>query len=177
MNSFEYIRTPKFYEKDEPKVAYQMQKTPQRGDIYYITDNPNKPSIGKELWSNRVGIVVSHDSGNKHSGFVQVVYLSTSQRKRLGPTHIPVFSSNKPAMALCEQIYTVDNSRLKTFIGRATDEEMYNISQGMMFGLGINFGTSPQGIFHKWEHMIIEYNLDNEYEKRNFMPFEDSFYD
>ena len=54
---------------------------------------------------------------------------------------------------------------------------MYNISQGMMFGLGINFGTSPQGIFHKWENMIIEYNLNNEYEKRNFMPFEDSLYD
>ena len=48
MNSFEYIRTPKFYEKDEPKVAYQIQKAPQRGDIYYITDNPNRPSIGKE---------------------------------------------------------------------------------------------------------------------------------
>lgn len=156
---------------------YSTQKLfPKRGDIYYITDNPNKPSIGTEIWANRIGVIVSHDSGNKNSGFVQVVYLSTSQRKRLGPTHIPVLSGKKAAMALCEQIYTVDNSRLKTYIGHATEAEMENISQGMMFGLGINYGTSPQGIFHKWENMLIEYNLNKEYEKRNFMPFENCLY-
>lgn len=165
--------SPLSYQKDRGNQTDPVQTAPQRGDIYYITENPNKPSIGKEMWSNRIGIVVSHNAGNQHSGFVQIVYLSTSQRKRLGPTHIPVFSSNKPAMALCEQIYTVDNSRLKTFVGQATEEEMNHISQGMMFGLGINFGTSPQGIFHKWEHMLIEYHLHHDYEHCNLMPFEE----
>lgn len=182
MNSFEYLRTPELKNNDidtnfETKYAYQARHSPLRGEMYYIVDNPNRPSVGKEIWSNRVGLVVSQDQGNKHSGFVQVVYLSTSARKRIGPTHIPIWSGSKPAMALCEQIYTVDNSRLKTCIGKATDEEMQDVSQAMMFGLGINFGTSPQGIFHKWENMIVEYNLGNEYEKRNFMPFEDSFYE
>ena len=91
---------------------------PCNGEIYYIVNDPLQPSIGTELWSNRCGIIVSNNTNNKNSGFVEIVYLSTSTHKRLSPTHIPVISGTKKAIAICEQVHTVDNSRLKTYIGK-----------------------------------------------------------
>lgn len=133
--------------------------TPKRGDLFYITENPNQPPIGKEIWSNRVGLIVSSDALNKNAGFVKVVYVSTSpqKRKKLSPTHIPVQSGTKIATAMCEQIHTVDNSRLQNKIGHVPEEQMQEINEGLLFGLGINSGTNPQGIFHKWENYLRTY--------------------
>lgn len=140
---------------------------PCNGEIYYIVNDPLQPSIGTELWSNRCGIIVSNDTNNKNSGFVEIVYLSTSTHKRLSPTHIPVISGTKKAIAICEQVHTVDNSRLKTYIGNITQEEMSEIKPAILFGLGINKGLSPQGIFKKWEEYIKTYHLNEELDTLN----------
>lgn len=132
---------------------------PAKGEIYYIQSDPNHPSVGNEIWSNRPGIVVSNDTSNKTSGFVEVVYLSTSKKKKPSPTHIPVISGNKEAFALCEQVHTVDNSRLSTFMNKITDEELEDVESAILFGLGINHGPSANGIFKKWESYIKEQNL------------------
>ena len=133
---------------------------PCNGEIYYIVNDPLQPSIGTEIWSNRCGIVVSNNTSNKNSGFVEIVYLSTSTHKRLSPTHIPIISGTKKAIAICEQVHTVDNSRLKTYIGTITEKEMADIHPAILFGLGINKGLSPQGIFKKWEEYIKTYHLN-----------------
>ena len=133
--------------------------TPKRGDLFYIIENPNQPPIGKEIWSNRVGLIVSSDTLNKHSGFVEIVYVTTSaqKQKKLSPTHIAIQSGKKQATAMCEQIHTVDNSRLKNKIGHVPEEQMQEINEGLLFGLCINSGLNPQGIFHKWESYINAY--------------------
>lgn len=127
------------------------QRTIRRGDIYYIVDDPNKPSIGSEIWPNRAGIVVSNDWTNESSNAIQIVYLSTSSRKKISPTHVPVMSGNKKAIALCEQIHTVDISRLKGKFGHISDDEMANIEGAIMFLLYIKPGKSPRGRYAKWE--------------------------
>lgn len=132
---------------------------PRRGEMYYVVDNPDKPSVGKEIWSNRIGLIVSNNTVNRTGGFVELVYLSTSPNKQkcLSPTHIRVLSGTKQAVALCEQIHSADNSRLQTYIGKISEEKMVDIEAGMLFGLEINRGVSPQGIFKKWEKYINEY--------------------
>ena len=136
-----------------------------KGDIYYICEDPNKPSIGVEIWSNRPGIIVSNNVSNLNSGFVQVVYLSSSKNKRMDvPTHIVVTSDSKEVVALCEQIHTVDKSRLKTKLGQITDEELKDINEALLFSLGINDTKSPEGIFKKWEKYIKTYSLEKSFE-------------
>lgn len=60
-------------------------------------------------------------------------------------------------MALCEQIHTVDKSRLTDYIGSATPEEMNGVDEAMLFALQINHGKNPQGIFKKYEKQVTKY--------------------
>ena len=143
------------------EIKNKSRKEIHRGDIFYVTDDPSRPSIGAEIWPNRAALVVSNDSINAHSDAIQIVYLSTSDKKRPSPTHIYVTSGKRRAIALCEQIHTVDISRICGKFGHASDSEMDDVSSALMFGLQINHGTSPQGIFKKWERYITTYNLEN----------------
>ena len=133
----------------------------QKGNIYFVMDG-NTKQTGNEIWSNRPGIIVSNDISNKHSGVVSIVYLTTSKRKRIRPSHIPVISGGLQALALCEQIFTIDASRLSDYIGTVNEEAMENIDTAIMFQLGINPALRPTTIFKKWENYIIRngMNLD-----------------
>lgn len=74
-----------------------------RGDIYYIM--PFYTVTGSEQRAGRPGVVVSNDINNRHSPNVEIVFL-TSQEKKPLPTHVPVMC-RVPSTALCENIQTV----------------------------------------------------------------------
>lgn len=80
----------------------------RRGEIYWV-DIPN--AIGHELMKDRPAIIVSCDALNDNSPVVQVVYCSASPKKEL-PEHITIRSTEQISTALCENVYTVDKSRL-----------------------------------------------------------------
>lgn len=134
-----------------------MAKDIKRGDIFYIVDDPNHTAIGAEIWADRPGLIVSNNVLNKTSNAIQIVYLSTSDRKKPSPTHVPVTSGTKTATALCEQIHTVDVSRLTDYIGTISDDEMNDVDGALLFALQINRGKNPQGIFKKYEKQLLKY--------------------
>lgn len=127
---------------------------PARGSIYYVTGDPGRPEVGSETWADRPGLVVSNDVLNKTSGAVSVVWLSTSPKRRPSPTHASVTSGGRTAVAMCEQIQTVDKSRLSDYIGTATKEEMDDVDGAILFALQINKGKRPDGIFRKYQRML-----------------------
>lgn len=92
----------------------------RRGEIYWV-DIPN--AIGHELMKDRPAIIVSCDALNDNSPVVQVVYCSASPKKEL-PEHITIRSTEQISTALCENVYTVDKSRVGRFVGRCTRREM-----------------------------------------------------
>lgn len=130
-----------------------------KGDIYYVNFGQIN-SVGDEIWSDRPGLVISNDTSNKHSGVVTIVYLTTSKKKRMRPTHVPVMSGPQQAIAMCEQVFTVDKSRLSTFIGHVNDDTMAYIESALMFQFGINPATRPTTIFKKWENYIIRNHMN-----------------
>lgn len=131
-----------------------LDRIPQRGDIYYIVSDPQRHEVGSETWSDRPGIIVSNDVLNKTSGVVSIAYLSTSPNRRPSPTHPTVTSNGKPAVALCEQLQTVDKSRLADYIGTAAKEEMDDVDGAILFALQINKGKRPDGIFKKYQKQL-----------------------
>lgn len=130
----------------------------KKGDIFHIDDD--SPHTGDEMWSDRPGLVISNDVANKHAGVVTIVYLTSSKKKRVRPTHVNVLSGDTKALALCEQVYTVDKSKVKEFIGHITDEEMKAVDSALMFQMGINPSSRPISIFKKWENYIIRNNMN-----------------
>ncbi|MGY4541191.1 mRNA-degrading endonuclease toxin of MazEF toxin-antitoxin module [Arthrobacter sp. UYNi723] len=132
-----------------------------------VAEDPLRPPVGTELWSNRPAIIVSNNVTGNHSGFVQIVYLTTSARKRSGPTHIlvpaPMTGKNQPqaeAMALCEQIHTVDVSRLRKPLGTLSRNRMHDIDQAIALTLSIGRNPDSYALFKKWEKYIQLHGID-----------------
>lgn len=111
-----------------------------RGDIWLIDENKDQPPTGVEMWANRPGIIVSNDISSNRAGFVQVVYTTTSNNKRPGPTHIDIIQhpSRQRSLVLAEQIHTVDISRLRRHIGVVDDPSMQKIDKAIKFSLSLD---------------------------------------
>lgn len=71
-------------------MTFQRDTEVYRGDIYYIATGGY---VGSEQKAGRPGIIVSNDTANKHSPNVEVVFL-TSQEKKPLPTHVDVSISS-----------------------------------------------------------------------------------
>lgn len=117
-------------------MAYYMNqiKEVKRGDIFYIA-NSKYYATNPENEAGRPGIVVSCDELNEHSPSVEVVYLTTKDKKPI-PTHVPILCKIN-STALCETIYTVSKDRLGDYVRTCSDEEMAAIDKGMLCSLGI----------------------------------------
>lgn len=110
----------------------------RRGDMYYVINNGYNGTDNKQ---GRPAIIVSNDVGNKHSSMVEVVYL-TSQEKRPMPTHVSLIC-RIPSVALCENIQTISKDRLGEFIRCLSDEEMRRIDQALFCSLGLALPAKP----------------------------------
>jgi mRNA interferase MazF len=132
----------------------------RRGCIYNIEAGKNHPT-GTEIWPNRPGLIVSNDAINEKAGFVSIVYLTTSSKRDM-PYHVKIKSGRKMATALCEQVCSVDKSRLGFYIGEATPEEMQKINIALSLSLATVGTTYDQcsTIFKKWLLAMEKNHLD-----------------
>lgn len=113
-----------------------------RGEIYFVLPEGNE--VGSEKRSNRPGIIVSSDTNNKFSTTVQVVYLTTKEKKSLA-THVHIETAKLPSTALCEQIFTVDKLRMDSYVGKLTPKEMEEVERSVMIALGLdNYLSKPK---------------------------------
>lgn len=131
----------------------------RKGQIWHI-NNGETTATGCETWSNRPALIVSNDVTCEKARFVEVVYLTTQKRKHRLPTHVSVISGTKKATALCEQIHTVDKSRIGFYIGTVDPETMLDIDRAIMFSFGIANTTKPSTLFKKWANAVDRYNID-----------------
>lgn len=119
-------------------IFRQMEnRTPKeykRGDIYYIERGGQV--VGSEQAAGRPAVIVSNDTGNKHSDDVTVVYLTTQPKKDL-PTHVYICSSQKVSIALCETISTVSKQRIGGYYGTATAGEMRQVDEALAVALAL----------------------------------------
>lgn len=146
-----------------------MNGTFYRGEIYYV--NPGNGEVGSEIRSGRPGVIVSNDLNNRHSAFVEIVYLTTKDKKPL-PTHVHVESSGVSATALCEQVVTVDKSRLSTYICTLTSAEMKDVEKSIVISLGLDdyvaaskesaLDPTRQCCSHS-ENLKLRFHSDSEY--------------
>ena len=107
----------------------------KRGEIYYIESTYSE--TGSEQRAGRPAVIVSNDASNKNSDVVEIVYTTTSPKKDK-PTHVLLRSMPKPSVVICEQITSVSTSRLGTFIGRRTEDELNCIDIALAISLGLD---------------------------------------
>ena len=107
-----------------------------KGDIYFVDGFTNNYDKGRPC------VIVSNNTGNHFSNKVEVVWLTTADKKPL-PTHVEVLCREK-ATALCENIDTISKDRLGDFIRTCTEAEIQAIDKALMVSLGINEETEQK---------------------------------
>ena len=113
-----------------------MQEQIKRGEVYFA--DLKSGVVGSEQGGTRPVIIVSNDVGNTHSGTVIVIPL-TSQTKRKLPTHFALVEDWLPysSTALCEQVRTIDKSRLKEQLGKLPEHQLTEVYKVLMVALGV----------------------------------------
>lgn len=107
----------------------------KRGEIYYI--EKVFQTTGSEQLPGRPAIIVSNDKCNENSDVLEVVYLTTRPKADL-PTHVDIRSSERPSIALCEQVSSISVSRFGSYIGVCSEYEMQMVDAALEISLGLN---------------------------------------
>ncbi|MBI5448220.1 MAG: type II toxin-antitoxin system PemK/MazF family toxin [Gammaproteobacteria bacterium] len=98
-----------------------------RGDIYWVNLNPTQ---GSEINKLRPCVLVGATPINKARHTVVVVPLSTAAQAR-PPLTISVSCLGKQATAVCDQIRTVDKSRLTKQAGQLSVKDLDALDDGL----------------------------------------------
>ena len=114
----------------------------KRGEIYYIAHHN---ATGDEIDKARPGVIVSSDTLNQSSQVVEVVYLTTQEKKDL-PTHVTIEATGRRSTALCEQINAVSVLRVGTYCGTCSEDEMLAINQALRASLDLAGIRSPREV-------------------------------
>lgn len=116
------------------------KKEIKRGEIYYADLSP---VVGSEQGGVRPVIIIQNDKGNMFSPTTIVVTMSTKTKKKANlPTHALVYSVNQTGLkadsvALCEQIHTIDKSRLREKIGSLNEIALNKVMKAVSVSLSM----------------------------------------
>jgi mRNA interferase MazF len=105
-------------------MGYKMN----RGDIYWVDLNPTK---GSEINKLRPCVLVGATPINQARHTVVVVPLSTAASQAKPPITISVTCLDKKVIAVCDQIRTVDKSRLTKHAGKLSLNDLDALENGL----------------------------------------------
>lgn len=110
----------------------------KRGDIYMADLDP---VIGSEQGGCRPVVIIQNDLGNRYAPTVIAVPLTGSDGKPPLPTHAAIPAGEgglwRNSIALCEQIRTLEKSRLKRRLGRLSPEWLKEVERALKASMDI----------------------------------------
>ncbi len=115
-----------------------MKKHIKRGEIYLADLNPYQ---GSEQGGIRPVLILQNDTGNLYSHTTIIASLTTHiYKKGHLPTH--VFISNREdldhdSIIMCEQIRTIDKSRLIRYLAKVSNKEMQQVDEAIDVSVGV----------------------------------------
>ena len=110
----------------------------KRGDVYMAGLDP---VIGSEQGGRRPVVIVQNDLGNLHAPTVIAVPITSSATKPHLPTHVSIPEGEgglwRPSIALCEQVRTMEKSRLGRYLGTLDGKRLSQIGQALQISMDI----------------------------------------
>lgn len=110
----------------------------KRGHIFFASLDP---VIGHEQGHTRPVLILQNDIGNYYSPTTIVACISSKvTTKSEMPTHYLLFESTGlkvKSFVLLEHIRTIDKSRLLTYVGKVSENDMRQIERCILISLGL----------------------------------------
>lgn len=109
----------------------------KRGDIYFADLDP---VVGSEQGGFRPVLIIQNDLGNRFSPTVIVLPLTSKIGKAPLRTHVPLIPPQggvrKPSIILCEQVRTLEKTRLTQRLGALNGEKMALVERALALAVG-----------------------------------------
>ena len=107
------------------------------------------PVVGSEQGGYRPVLIVQNDRGNRRAPTVIAVSLTASTRKPPLPTHVRLEAGEgglrQSSIVLCEQVRTLEKTRLDRRLGRLSPERLDNVEEALRHSLDMRPCGLPRG--------------------------------
>lgn len=104
----------------------------KRGDVVLVDLRGRR---GFEQQGIRPCVVIQNDIGNKYANTTIIAPITTTNRNQM-PTHV-IIQLDEESVVVCEQLVTVDESRLMSKLSRLSEKDMKEIDKAIMISLGV----------------------------------------
>jgi len=109
-----------------------------RGDIFFANLDP---VVGSEQGGVRPVLIVQNDRGNRFSPTVIAAAMTSRLSKHDLPTHVWIAAQDsglsRDSLVLCEQIRTLEKSRLREKAGRVAGLALSRVDRALLAALGM----------------------------------------
>src|SRR5947208_5896561 len=121
----------------KPQEVYASIPRPRRGEIWDVNWSPGR---GAEQQGTRPALIIQNDRGNASSSYPLTIVASMSRTERELPLHVRIFPSPQNGLTdetdvKCEQLLTIEKTRLMRRRGTISEEEMRHVDTALRLSL------------------------------------------
>jgi mRNA interferase MazF len=112
----------------------------EQGAVYRFDFGPQQGHLQE---GKRYVVVVQTDYLNKLEGYPNVIIVPTTTKGRPSPSYAKLEPSSENGLtetsyAICNQIQTIDKTRLRELAGTITKEDLYRVKEALKVSLAIS---------------------------------------
>ena len=131
--------SPQENEASQPLFPPLVPQSPRRGEIWDVNWSPGR---GAEQKGTRPALVIQNDRGNTSPSYPLTIVASMSRTERELPLHVRIAPSEENGLTdftdvKCEQIMTIEKSRLIRRRGVITSEELGKVDVALKLSLNL----------------------------------------
>jgi mRNA interferase MazF len=126
-------------QQSKQKEASSHQPSPRRGEIWDVNWSPGR---GAEQQGIRPALIIQNDRGNASLSYPLTIVASMSRTERELPLHVRINPSSEngltdPTDVKCEQLMTIEKSRLIRRRGYISAEELGRVDTALKLSLNL----------------------------------------
>ena len=131
--------SPQENEASQSLFPPPMPQSPRRGEIWDVNWSPGR---GAEQKGTRPALIIQNDRGNTSLSYPLTIVASMSRTEREIPLHIRIAPSEENGLTdftdvKCEQVMTIEKSRLIRRRGIITGEELNKVDVALKLSLDL----------------------------------------
>src|SRR5256714_9385801 len=130
---------PEQSKQNETKTSPSSPPSPRRGEIWDVNWSPGR---GAEQQGMRPALISQNDRGNASLSYPLTIVASMSRTERELPLHVRIAPSEENGLSdftdvKCEQIMTIEKSRLIRRRGSINSEELSRVDVALKLSLSL----------------------------------------
>jgi len=131
--------SPQEKETSQPSLPPPPLPSPRRGEIWDVNWSPGR---GAEQKGIRPALIIQNDRGNASLTYPLTIVASMTRTERELPLHVRIAPSEENGLTdftdvKCEQVMTIEKSRLMRRRGSITSEELAKVDVALKLSLDL----------------------------------------